>query len=197
MKAYYLNEDHPAEEDQGASGFLPFRKMKLSSFIDQQQAGKWLAKKLSERFGNDAILILGNWSAGNTSSLCPSCQNGELETFKKVQDPRPYQREKYSVVDRHGLLRCKNQQCLKVVTSTIEATDKVALRRLWNRDMAATLNFRHIFFSLRANGERPERFCKSKKPVSTGSKRKNMSSSSASTSQPTKRPNNPLWLQLH
>ncbi|EIE88387.1 hypothetical protein RO3G_13098 [Rhizopus delemar RA 99-880] len=132
-----------------------------------------------------------------TSSLCPSCQNGELETFKKVQNPRPYQREKYSVVDRHGLLRCKNQQHLKVVTSTIEATDKVSLHRLWNHDMAATLDFRHIFFSLRANGERPERFCKSKKPLSTGSKRKNMSSSSASTSQPTKRPNNPLWLQLH
>ncbi|EIE86467.1 hypothetical protein RO3G_11178 [Rhizopus delemar RA 99-880] len=192
MKAYYLNEDRPAAEDQGADGFLPFRKMKFSSFINQQQADKRLAKKLRERFGNDAILILDNWSAGNikyhesirgdgmrrmlakegfqaylldefrTSSLCPSCQNGELETFKKA------------------------------VTSTIEVTAKVPLRRLWNCDIAATLNFRHILFSMRANGERPERFCKSKKPLFTGSKRKNMSSSSASTSQPTKRQNNPL-----
>ncbi|KAG1366183.1 hypothetical protein G6F61_013251 [Rhizopus arrhizus] len=222
MKAYYLNEDRPAAEDQGAGGFLPFRKMKFSSFINQQQADKRLAKKLRERFGNDSILILGNWSAGKvkyhepirgvgmrrmlakegfqvylldefrTSSLCPSCQNGELETFKKVQNPRPYQREKYPVVDRHGLLRCKNQQCLKAVMSTIETTDKAPLRRLWNRDMAATLNFRQILFSLRANGERPERFCRSKKPLSTGSKRKDMSSPSASTSQPTKRQNNPL-----
>ena len=40
-----------------------------------------------------------------TSSLCPFCQNGELETFKKVQNPRPYQREKYPIADRHGLLR--------------------------------------------------------------------------------------------
>ncbi|KAG1613708.1 hypothetical protein G6F46_007501 [Rhizopus delemar] len=222
MKAYYLNEDRPVAEDQGAGGFLPFRKMKHSSFINQQQADKRLAKNLREKFGNDAILILGNWSAGKvkyhepirgvgmrrmlakegfqvylldefrTSSLCPSCQNGELETFKKVQSPRPYQREKYPIADRHGLLRCKNQQCLKAVTSTIEATDKVPLRRLWNRDMAATLNFRHILSSLRANGERPERFCRSKKPLSTGSKRKDMSSPSASTSQPTKRQNNPL-----
>ncbi|KAG1047429.1 hypothetical protein G6F43_010119 [Rhizopus delemar] len=172
MKAYYLNEDRPVAEDQGASGFLPFRKMKLSSFINQQQADKRLAKKLRERFGNDAILILDNWSAGKS--------------------PRPYQREKYPIADRHGLLRCKNQQCLKTVTSTIEATDKVPLRRLWNRDMAATLNFRHILFSLRANGERPERFCRSKKLLSTGPKRKDMSSPSASTSQPTKRQNNSL-----
>ncbi|KAG1558248.1 hypothetical protein G6F49_004678 [Rhizopus delemar] len=201
MKAYYLNEDRPAAEDQGAGGFLPFRQMKLSSFINQQQAVKRLTKNLRERFENDTILIVGNWSAGNvkyhepikgvgmrrmlakegfqvylldefrTSSLCPSCQNGELETFKKVQDPRPYQRENYPIADRHGLLRYKNQQCLKAVTSTIEATDKVPLRRLWNRDIAATLNFRRILFSLRANGDRPERFCKSKKPPSTGPKR--------------------------
>ena len=92
---------------------------------NQQQADKWLAKKLREKLGNDAILILDNWSSRNvkyhetirgvgmgrmlakedfqvylldefrTSSLCPFCQNGELETFKKVQNPRPYQREKY------------------------------------------------------------------------------------------------------
>ncbi|KAG1495071.1 hypothetical protein G6F47_003807 [Rhizopus delemar] len=60
MKAYYLNEDRPAAEDQGASGFLPFRKLKLSSFINQQQADKRLAKKLRERLRNDAILILDN-----------------------------------------------------------------------------------------------------------------------------------------
>ncbi|EIE89378.1 hypothetical protein RO3G_14089 [Rhizopus delemar RA 99-880] len=110
--------------------------MKLSSFINQQQADKRLAKKLRERFGNVVILILGNWMAGNvkchepirdvgmrimlvkgfqeylldesrTSSLCPSYQNSELETFKKVQDPRSYQRKKYPIVDDHGLLSAK------------------------------------------------------------------------------------------
>ncbi|KAG1053897.1 hypothetical protein G6F43_004060 [Rhizopus delemar] len=65
MKAYYLNEDYPAKEDQHAGDFLPFRKMKLSSFINQQQADKRLVKKLKEKFGNNAILIFGNWSAGN------------------------------------------------------------------------------------------------------------------------------------
>jgi hypothetical protein len=135
MKAYYLNEDLPAEEDQLAGGFLPFRKMKLSSFINQQQADKRLAKKLREKFGNHAVLIVGNWSTGNvkyhgpirgvgmrrtlakegfqvylldeflSSGLYSSCQNDELETFKKVQNPRPYQREKYLIVYRHGHLK--------------------------------------------------------------------------------------------
>ncbi|KAG0867331.1 hypothetical protein G6F16_008848 [Rhizopus arrhizus] len=134
MKAYYLKEDRPVE-DQRTGSFLPFRKIKLSSFINQQQADKRPAKKLREKFGNDAILIVGNWLAGNvkyhesirgvgmrrilgkegfrmylldkfrTSSLFPSCQNRELEKFKKVQNPRPYQREKYPIADRHSLLR--------------------------------------------------------------------------------------------
>ncbi|KAG0763476.1 hypothetical protein G6F16_005000 [Rhizopus arrhizus] len=84
MKAYYLNEDRPVEEDQRAGGFLPFRKMKLSSFTNQQQSDKRLVKKLREKFGDDAILIVGNWSAGN--------------------NPKPYQREKYPIADRHVLV---------------------------------------------------------------------------------------------
>ncbi|KAG1146151.1 hypothetical protein G6F37_005445 [Rhizopus arrhizus] len=83
MKVYYLNEDRPAEEDQRAGDFLPFRKMKLSSLTNQQQLDKRLVKKLREKFGDDAILIVGNWSAGN--------------------NPRPYQREKYPIVYRHVL----------------------------------------------------------------------------------------------
>ncbi|KAG1054545.1 hypothetical protein G6F43_003446 [Rhizopus delemar] len=154
--------------------------------VNKEKFVEYLQERVKEGF---LVYLLDEF---RISSLCPSYQNGELETFKKVQKPRPYQREKYPIADRHGHLRCKNQQCLKVVTSTIEATAKVPLRRLWNCDIAATLNFRHILFSLRANSERPERFCRSKKSLSTCSKRENMSSSSASTSQPTKRPNNPL-----
>ncbi|KAI7869670.1 hypothetical protein BDF14DRAFT_1779372 [Spinellus fusiger] len=32
--------------------------------------------------------------------------------------------------------------------------------KLWNRDLAATLNFRHSLMSPRENGTCPERFCK-------------------------------------
>jgi hypothetical protein len=59
-RRHWFWQDCPVEEDQHAGGFLPFRKMKLSSFTNQQQEGKRLAKKLREKFGNDAILIVGN-----------------------------------------------------------------------------------------------------------------------------------------
>ncbi|KAK9764880.1 hypothetical protein K7432_007251 [Basidiobolus ranarum] len=157
---------------------------------------KYIAKNLREKFGNDTILMLGNWSAGNvkyhepnrgvgmrkmlakegfqlylldqfiTSSLCPTFQNGELEKPQKVQNPIPYKREKYPIVYRHGLLRCKNQQCLKAVTDTT--------------------------FNLHSNGERPGRFCRLKEPLSIGYKRKGISSDSSS--RPMKKANNPVWL---
>ncbi|PHZ07175.1 uncharacterized protein RHIMIDRAFT_307163 [Rhizopus microsporus ATCC 52813] len=111
---YYANVDIPAVE----TNLLPFRKMKLSSFINGQQADKRLARNLITKFGDDATLIIGNWSAGNvkfhepirdvgmrrmlakqgfkiylldeckTSSLCPTCLSGELESSKKfkIQD---------------------------------------------------------------------------------------------------------------
>lgn len=103
-----------------------------------------LFEHLKTMFGDDAILIVGNWSAPTvksqeptrnkgllrylhksgfsiymlneykTSTWCPSCITGELETFKEVLNPRPFRRkenpavvrrkEKYTVIC-HGLLR--------------------------------------------------------------------------------------------
>ncbi|KAI7866525.1 hypothetical protein BDF14DRAFT_1728161, partial [Spinellus fusiger] len=46
--------------------------------------------------------------------------------------------------------------------------------RVWNRDVVAALNFRHILHSLHENQKRPERFSRSNNTASsTGSKRKN------------------------
>ncbi|PHZ13047.1 uncharacterized protein RHIMIDRAFT_306090 [Rhizopus microsporus ATCC 52813] len=131
LSKYYANEDIPAVE----TNLLPFRKMKLSSFINGQQADKRLARNLIIKFGDDATPITGNWSAGNVkfhepirgvgmrrmlaqqgskmclldeckaSSLCPSCLRGELEKFKKVQNLRLFQSEKQPAVTCHGLLR--------------------------------------------------------------------------------------------
>ncbi|ORE08235.1 hypothetical protein BCV72DRAFT_303884 [Rhizopus microsporus var. microsporus] len=146
---------------------LPFRKLKLSSKINKQQSNKKLANDLKKKFGKDAVLILGDWMVNyvefhepirekgmrlmlrkegftallineyKTSSFCPECEIGELETFKIMP-----------TVKRHGLLRCKNQNCLKIQQTS----------RLWNRDLAAVLNFRSILQSLRETGARPERF---------------------------------------
>ncbi|ORE04259.1 hypothetical protein BCV72DRAFT_313290 [Rhizopus microsporus var. microsporus] len=190
---YYANVDIPAVE----TNLLPFRKMKLSSFINGQQADKRLARNLITKFGDDATLIIGNWSAGNvkfhepirdvgmrrmlakqgfkiylldeckTSSLCPTCLSGELE---------------------------KKQPTVQKPTMFGDQAGTISRRRLWNRDMVATLNFRHILFGLRENGKRPERFCRLNAPPSTGFKRKATSSAS---SRPTKKITNPLKLPLH
>ncbi|ORE05960.1 hypothetical protein BCV72DRAFT_242418 [Rhizopus microsporus var. microsporus] len=177
-----------------------------------------LTRYMITKFGDDVTLIIGNWSAGNvkfhepirdagirrmlakqgfklylldkfkTSSLCPTCLNGELEKLKNVQNSRSFQREKQLTVTCHGLLRCKIQQCLETTTGAISRCC------LWNRDMVATLNFRHILFGLRKNGKRLERFCRLNASPSTGFKRKATSSAS---SRPTKKIINPLKLPLH
>ncbi|CEP17069.1 hypothetical protein [Parasitella parasitica] len=125
---------------------LPFRKMKFSSRLYYEQSEQKLVHGLKEKFGNDAILVFGDWSAPNsknqeptvnkglikmlkkngfpvylineykTSSYCPACES-ELEQFKHVRNPRPYQRNKRPTVLRHGLLRCKNFLCLEPHTT--------------------------------------------------------------------------------
>lgn len=114
---------------------LPFRKLKLSSKINKQQSDKKLANDLKKKFGKDAVLILGDWMANyvkshepirekgmrlmlrkegftallineyKTSSFCPECEIGELETFKIVKNPRTFKIQKMPTVKRHGLLR--------------------------------------------------------------------------------------------
>ncbi|KAI8075447.1 uncharacterized protein B0P05DRAFT_617285 [Gilbertella persicaria] len=140
LQEYYSNEDLPLEERN--TNMLPFRKLKLSSYINRQQSDKRLCKNIRKHFGNDTVIVIGNWSAGNvkfhepirgvgmrrmlqiegflvhlidkfkTSSICPVCKD-DVETFKELVNPRPFRREKYPTAKRHGLLRCKNEQCLK------------------------------------------------------------------------------------
>ncbi|KAI8055709.1 hypothetical protein BDF22DRAFT_617894 [Syncephalis plumigaleata] len=108
-----------------------------------------------------------------TSKCCPSCNEPTLETFKWVRNPRPGQRKRYSNVIRHGLLRCTNQTCkeamknIKAEKDKEDKKNKKAKRiwkegefehRLWNRDMAACLNFIQIIRSHRADGRIPTQF---------------------------------------
>ncbi|CEG77330.1 hypothetical protein RMATCC62417_12104 [Rhizopus microsporus] len=159
---------------------LPFRKMKFSSRLYYDQDDLMLVKKLKQKFGSDAVLVLGNWSASNTkyqeptrnkgliqmlkkdgfevflidefrtSSSCPLCE-GRLENFKIVRNPRPYKRKTRPTVLCHGLQRCTNSGCLEQLKP-----------RLWNRDLAAVLNFKKILTSLRKKGSRPELFTRTK-----------------------------------
>ncbi|KAI9366437.1 hypothetical protein BD770DRAFT_4816 [Pilaira anomala] len=98
-----------------------------------------------------------------TSSVCPTCTSSSLETFKKCKNPRPYQRSKNPIVNCHGPLRCTNQQCLESVSNNNGNNFRV-----WNRDLAAVLNFATIVKQLRKTMTRPDVF-----------KRKNFEDSSA------------------
>ncbi|KAJ1664454.1 hypothetical protein EV178_004066 [Coemansia sp. RSA 1646] len=97
-------------------------------------------------------------AAFSCTSTCPNCLTGTLETFLKVPNPRPYQREKMKEVLCHGLLKCTNELCM----GPVEVDGVLNPRsRMYSRDLAAVLNFRHIFHGLRDYGETPERFCRS------------------------------------
>ncbi|KAI7897481.1 uncharacterized protein BX663DRAFT_584818 [Cokeromyces recurvatus] len=113
---------------------LPFRKIKLFSYINRKQSDARLAKTLKQKFGEGCVgirrmlkkegLQVYLLDEYKTSSFFPKCKNGKLEKFSHVKNPRPHVRDKYPVVECHCLLRCTNQKCL--VPS-----------QLWNRDLAA------------------------------------------------------------
>ncbi|KAJ2125644.1 hypothetical protein IW147_000704 [Coemansia sp. RSA 720] len=93
-----------------------------------------------------------------TSSFCPICEE-RISTFLDVPNPRPWMRTKRPEVKCHGLLGCTSQTCVeffdtyeggylgkKKDESEGEKKSDVK-RRLWNRDLAAVLNFRSILQS--------------------------------------------------
>ncbi|KAJ1770076.1 hypothetical protein IW140_004961 [Coemansia sp. RSA 1813] len=165
------------------------RRLRQSAHIKQQQTDERLAKSIRATCNDEKpTVILGNWSAPmaryhepirgvgfrrilrkkgcqvylidefRTSKACPNCLTGTLEKFLKVPNPRPYQREKMKEVLCHGLLKCTNELCMGPVEVDGVLTPR---SRMYNRDLAAVLNFRHIFHDLRDHDETPERFCRS------------------------------------
>jgi hypothetical protein len=154
------------------------RKLRLSSIINRNREDDRLLSDLRRSFGDNSVLIMGNWSSGNnafhepirgigmrralrkrgmtvlmldefmTSRHCPHCFQDSLKPFLRVRNPRPWRREENPTVLCHGLLRCNNQNCMQPSQTT----------RLWNRDVAAVCNFRHILQALRSDGHRPLRF---------------------------------------
>ncbi|KAG1439324.1 hypothetical protein G6F56_012328 [Rhizopus delemar] len=121
---------------------LPFRKMKFSSHVYYQQNDLKLVCGLKAKFGDNATLIFGDWSAPNTkyqeptrnkrlirmlkkngfvvyltdeyktSIFCPTYES-KLEKFKLVKNPWPYRQKENPTVMCHGLLRCSNKSCIQ------------------------------------------------------------------------------------
>ncbi|KAJ2793846.1 hypothetical protein H4R20_006412, partial [Coemansia guatemalensis] len=125
------------------------RKLRLNAYINQQQADARLAKNLRKKFKEDAVLVIGNWSAPNarfhapirgvglrdmlrahgfkvylidefrTSVTCPVCYH-RLDKFRWVDNPRPWRRENHPRVLCNGLLRCTSEKCSKDVAAAME-----------------------------------------------------------------------------
>ncbi|KAJ2481728.1 hypothetical protein IWW56_001537 [Coemansia sp. RSA 2131] len=184
------------------------RKLRLSAYINRKRADQLLVNRLRKRFSQDAVFILGNWSASMTrfhepirgkgwrtllkragfdvylideyltSKTCPNCEE-RISTFLNVPNPRPFRRTSRPIVKCHGLLGCTSQTCMeffdtyeggylgqKKDESEGEKKGNVK-RKLWNRDLAAVLNFRRILFSLRETGTVPLRFQRKTKTCKT------------------------------
>ncbi|RCH90983.1 hypothetical protein CU097_005823 [Rhizopus azygosporus] len=107
-------------------------------FLVLQCADQKLIQDLRAKFGEDAVFVMGNWSAPHaryhepirglgfrrllkkhgfqvflideykTSRCCPTCHNESLHTFRRIPNPRLYRRERYPTVVCQGLLRCTN-----------------------------------------------------------------------------------------
>ncbi|KAJ2803269.1 hypothetical protein H4R21_002099 [Coemansia helicoidea] len=161
------------------------RKLRLLAYIHTERANARLVRSLRVEFGNNAVLIMGDWSAPHqsfhepirgkgmrkmlrrhgltvylvdeymTSSLCPACGKESLHKFKEVDNPRPWMRQKMPKVICHGLLECRNPLC---PAQKDKHGNPLPDWRCWNRDMVGALNFAHILRSVRAIGEVPERF---------------------------------------
>ncbi|KAG0769619.1 hypothetical protein G6F16_001976 [Rhizopus arrhizus] len=133
----------PQEVQDAEATLVNSQPLNLQSFeeylrnramIRRQKANEDLVAKLKSKFGNDAVFVMGNYSAPNiryqepvrgvgfrrllkkhefsvhlidefrTSQFCPSCENRSLTTFKRIPNPRPYQRRNNPEVIRYGLL---------------------------------------------------------------------------------------------
>ncbi|KAJ2482397.1 hypothetical protein IWW56_001054 [Coemansia sp. RSA 2131] len=135
----------------------------MTRYHEQIRGKFW--RTLLKRAGFDVYLI----DEHLTSSFCPICEE-RISTFLDVPNPRPWMRTSRLMVKCHGLLGCQSQTCVEFEGNYLgekkgesedesEAEKKGGVkRRLWNRDLAAVLNFRSILFSLRETGTVPLRF---------------------------------------
>ena len=86
-----------------------------------------------------------------TSSICPDCDNEISKNIKKRPSSRPWKNGKREKV--HGLLGCRNQNCLKQNCEW----------KFWNRDMLSVRNMQRIVDNVLQYGERPESLSRKKK----------------------------------
>ncbi|KAJ2503561.1 hypothetical protein GGH96_000121 [Coemansia sp. RSA 1972] len=175
----------------------------MAKFHEPIRGKGW--RTLLKRAGFDVYLI-DEYLASKT---CPICEE-RISTFHKVRNPRPFQRSKRPMVKCHGLLGCQSQTCMEFFDTyqrgylgkkedekkdekegEKEDEKKGGVKwRLWNRDLAAVLNFKKILFSLRETGTVPSCFQrkatarKRKQPTDAPKPRKTRKTTARKTTAP-------------
>ncbi|KAJ2833342.1 hypothetical protein FBU31_001923 [Coemansia sp. 'formosensis'] len=187
----HAESKHQIHRTLRREGFKPrthplHRKLNLSAYLNKKQAEDRFMRNVKAKFVDKRVIGMGNWSASmakyhepipgkswrdlfkhhgfrvflidefRTSLLCPSCDS-DLEKFKNIDNPRRYKAKKRSKVLCHGLLRCTNQECLRAV----EKYKDTSKSRLYNRNVAAVVNFKRIITSLLKTGDIPVQFKRS------------------------------------
>ncbi|KAJ2705364.1 hypothetical protein FB645_002534, partial [Coemansia sp. IMI 203386] len=129
-----------SQQDPEVHTYPLHRKLRLSAFMNQQQADIRLAKNLRAKFGPNPILVMGELVGSQrkvpcsdpryhgftvylidefrTSITCPVCFN-RLEKFRYVDNPRPWRRRNNPYVLCHRLLRCNSQKCSEAVVKAM------------------------------------------------------------------------------
>lgn len=153
-------------------------RLKWRSYMNKQRSEQKFINEFKDVYGKKAVVIMGNWSdAGHTpkfqkssktrgwkklfnrnhmkfvlidefrtSTFCPNC-NSNVEYVFKRESPKPWRKGRVEMV--HGLLGCKNLNCLK---------QDGTKQRYWNRDDLATLNMIDIVINMLSGDGRPIRF---------------------------------------
>ncbi|ORE03234.1 hypothetical protein BCV72DRAFT_257900 [Rhizopus microsporus var. microsporus] len=115
------------------NGCSLFRKIRLSAYFNKQRADQKLIQDLHAKFGEDAVFVMGNWSAPHARYHEPIRGLGFRRLLKKYGFQAYLIDEYKATPDRY---------------------------RLWNRDAAACFNYMHILRGLRRNGIVAHRFCR-------------------------------------
>ncbi|KAJ1825220.1 hypothetical protein LPJ60_000061, partial [Coemansia sp. RSA 2675] len=132
------------------------RKLRLSGYIRRREADLQLVRTMIKKFGKDLVLVIGNWSAASVEYHEPI----HCKQWRYV-----FQREGFEVyLINEFRTSCICPVCDKRLENFLPSVEKYSgsdKRRLFNRNLAAVLNFRRIVDSLRKTNKLPEVFKRS------------------------------------
>ncbi|KAJ2041941.1 hypothetical protein H4S04_007573 [Coemansia sp. S16] len=142
-----------SDDDHEPCNYPFHRKLRLSAYINQQQADARLKRNMIQKFGKRLVLFCDNWSASMARFHALIRGRGWRKKFKKFDFPTylfdEFRTSKTCPGCDGDLLKCKQLD---------DERNVVYKPRLYNRNLAATLNFRRIIQHFIGKGDIPPVF---------------------------------------